>query len=232
VEILHKLVFADDGNVEARELQADAYEQLGYQAEGPQWRGVYLTMAKELREGVVRQGFTTVAPDVIAGMPLDLLFDYAGVRVIGERAARVDLRIDFCFSDLDETWTMWVRNGVLHARSGASDKAQLTVTGPKSAVVGAVLQPGAISAAVEAGVLTLDGDHSVLDVYAGLLDEFDKEFPIGTPERTPDGVTPHTAAPRSATSSPLAAPLRRVVSLGSSAVNLAKDTAGRLTPGL
>jgi alkyl sulfatase BDS1-like metallo-beta-lactamase superfamily hydrolase len=37
-EILHKLVFADPDNTEARQLQADAYEQMGYQAEGPQWR--------------------------------------------------------------------------------------------------------------------------------------------------------------------------------------------------
>ncbi|HEY5856470.1 MAG TPA: alkyl sulfatase dimerization domain-containing protein [Aldersonia sp.] len=230
VEILHKLVFAEPGNTTARELQADAYEQLGYQAEGPQWRGVYLTMAKELREGVVRQGFSTVAPDVIAAMPLDLLFDYAGVRVIGERAARVDLRIDFHFTDLDETWTMWVRNGVLHARSGASDKAQLTVTGPKAAVVGAVLQPGAIGGAVGAGVLTLDGDASVLDIYAGLLDEFDKEFPIGTPERTPGVVATRVASTRSPF--PLVSPLRRVASLGTSALGVARDTAGRLTPGL
>ena len=34
-EILHKLVFADPDNQTARELQADAYEQMGYQAEGP-----------------------------------------------------------------------------------------------------------------------------------------------------------------------------------------------------
>ena len=90
----------------------------------------------------------------------------------------------------------------------------------------------AICSPVSRDVLMLDGDHSVLDVYAGLLDEFDKELPIGTPERTPDGVTPHPAAPPSAVSSPLVAQLRRVVSLGSRAVNLAKDTAGRLTPGL
>jgi alkyl sulfatase BDS1-like metallo-beta-lactamase superfamily hydrolase len=35
-EILHKLVFAQPNNQAARDLQADAYEQMGYQAEGPQ----------------------------------------------------------------------------------------------------------------------------------------------------------------------------------------------------
>ena len=46
MEILHKLVFAEPDNQAARELQADAYEQMGYQVEGPQWRGIFLTAAK------------------------------------------------------------------------------------------------------------------------------------------------------------------------------------------
>ena len=61
----------------ARELQADAYEQLGYQAEGPQWRGIYLTAAKELRDGVQTARFATASPDTILAMPIDILFDFA-----------------------------------------------------------------------------------------------------------------------------------------------------------
>ena len=39
VQVLHHLVFADPDDTEARNLQADAYEQLGYQQEVPQYRG-------------------------------------------------------------------------------------------------------------------------------------------------------------------------------------------------
>ncbi len=52
VQVLHHLVFADPDDTEAKNLQADAYEQLGYQAEVPQYRGIFLAAAKELREGV------------------------------------------------------------------------------------------------------------------------------------------------------------------------------------
>lgn len=51
-QILHTLVFAQPENQAARDLQADAYEQMGYQAEGPQWRGIFLTAAMELRQGI------------------------------------------------------------------------------------------------------------------------------------------------------------------------------------
>jgi alkyl sulfatase BDS1-like metallo-beta-lactamase superfamily hydrolase len=38
--------------VAAKELQADALEQLGYQSESGPWRNFYLTAAQELRNGV------------------------------------------------------------------------------------------------------------------------------------------------------------------------------------
>ena len=41
-ELAGKAVFADPTNDAARAVQADAFEQLGYQAEGPQWRNIYL----------------------------------------------------------------------------------------------------------------------------------------------------------------------------------------------
>jgi alkyl sulfatase BDS1-like metallo-beta-lactamase superfamily hydrolase len=181
-EILHKLVFAQPANQAARELQADAYEQMGYQAEGPQWRGIFLTAAKELRDGVQPATFTTASPDTILAMPIDILFDFAAVHVIGEKAAKVDLHIDFAFTDQDQAWSVRVRHGVLNARPGAATSdPQLTVSGPKAALVGVVLNPAAAAKLAQAGQITLDGDASALETLAGLMDEFDPNFPIVTP---------------------------------------------------
>jgi alkyl sulfatase BDS1-like metallo-beta-lactamase superfamily hydrolase len=180
-EILHKLVFAQPENDAARELQADAYEQMGYQAEGPQWRGIFLTAAKELREGVQPAVFATASPDTILAMPIDILFDFAAVHIIGEAAADVDIRIDFNFTDLAEAWTMWVGRGVLNARKGASDGAQLTLSGPKGALVGVVLQPAQADQILSSGSVTSGGDVKVLSTYAGLMDQFDANFNIVTP---------------------------------------------------
>lgn len=180
-QILHHLVFAQPDHQAARDLQADAYEQMGYQIEGPQWRGIFLTAAKELREGVAPAVFATASPDTILAMPVDILFDFAAVHIIGDRAVRADLRIDFAFTDLGETWTAWIRRGVLNARRGASPDTQLTVSGPKAALVGVLLQPGTTSQLAQAGKIQLDGDRSVLETYAGLLDTFDPDFNIVTP---------------------------------------------------
>jgi alkyl sulfatase BDS1-like metallo-beta-lactamase superfamily hydrolase len=182
-QLLHMLVFAEPENHAARELQADAYEQLGYQAEGPQWRGVFLTAARELREGARPTPFATASPDTIMAMPIDILFDFAAVHIDGKRAADADLRMNFEFTDQQpsQTWTMWVRNGVLNARRGRATDAKLAVSGPKAALVAALLQPAQAPGLAEAGKLKLDGDAALLAQYAALLVEFDPVFPIVTP---------------------------------------------------
>ncbi|MCD8164737.1 MAG: MBL fold metallo-hydrolase [Bacteroides sp.] len=56
VQALKWVVFANPDHKEARELQADAFEQLGYQSRSSIWRNMYLTAARELRLGNVTQG--------------------------------------------------------------------------------------------------------------------------------------------------------------------------------
>ena len=53
--LLNNLVFAEPENQTARQLLADVYTQLGYQAESGPWRNFYLTGAKELRGEINRQ---------------------------------------------------------------------------------------------------------------------------------------------------------------------------------
>ncbi|MFC8732881.1 alkyl/aryl-sulfatase [Luteimicrobium sp. NPDC057192] len=183
-QVLHHLVFADPDDAEAKNLQADAYEQLGYQAEGPQWRGIFLTAARELRDGILAADFTTVSSDTVLGMPIDILFDFAAIHVDGVKAADADVRLAFTFTDVGDggtTWTAWLGNGVLNAREGLWGEPAATVTGPKAAVFGAVLQPAVASKLAAAGKVSVDGDASALDAYGALLVDFEQDFPIVTP---------------------------------------------------
>ena len=82
------MVFAEPDNAAARELQADALEQLGYQAESGPWRNFYLTGAQELRNGVARgPAARTTTPDIVRVMTPDMFFDYMAIRLNGPKAA-------------------------------------------------------------------------------------------------------------------------------------------------
>ena len=183
-QLVNHLVFADPDNAEARELEADALEQLGYQAESGPWRNVYLTGAKELREGIVRAHVPDAAnPDVIGAMDVSMLLDYLAIRLDGERAAAADVRITLVLSDLGERYAIEVANGVLnHVQGRDAAGEQLRIEASHAALL-AVLGGGAaaLQQAVQAGQVALAGDPGKLAELVGLLDEFEFWFPIVTP---------------------------------------------------
>ncbi len=112
-------------------MLADAYEQLGYQAESGPWRSEYLMGAFELRNGVSNIPFVgTASPDIIKAMPLELLFDYLGVRLNGPKAAGKKIVLGFNFTDLYKRYTLSVENGVLtqSTKPKASSDAQITLS--------------------------------------------------------------------------------------------------------
>ncbi|MFI7391516.1 alkyl sulfatase C-terminal domain-containing protein [Streptomyces tendae] len=65
--------------------------------------------------------------------------------------------------------------------SGVFPDTRLTVAGPKDALVATLLKPASAPPLVQAGKITLDGDETVLHTLAGLLDDFDPDFPVVTP---------------------------------------------------
>ncbi|MFD0561755.1 alkyl sulfatase dimerization domain-containing protein [Kitasatospora saccharophila] len=183
VQVLHHLVFADPKDAEAKDLQADAYEQLGYQQEVPQYRAIFLTAAMELRGGVQsKSGVHTDNLDTILAMPVELLFDFAAVHLDGEKAADVDLSINLTFTDPGSgPWTMWVRSGVLNARPGHADQARLHVTGPKPVLAALLLDPAKAADIIAKHSLAIDGDVSIFATLAKVSDTFDPYFNIATP---------------------------------------------------
>ena len=84
--VASQLVFADPSNNEARELGAEALEQLGYQSEAATWRNAYLLGAHELRNGVAPQPPAASRADFLKGVTIDLAFDFLGVRLNAPKA--------------------------------------------------------------------------------------------------------------------------------------------------
>ena len=100
-DLLNQLVFADPKNAEGRALLADSYEQQGYQAESAIWRNMFLSAARDLREGL-KASISTQSIDMISAIPTGLLLDSVATRldpaVIGDKS----LAINFVFSDRQE----------------------------------------------------------------------------------------------------------------------------------
>jgi alkyl sulfatase BDS1-like metallo-beta-lactamase superfamily hydrolase len=182
-EVVNRVVFAEPGNVAARELQADALEQLGYGAENATWRNFFLMGAKELREGIAGTPTATAPPDVLAQLTVGQLLDAMAIRLDGPRAAEHHLRVEWAITAPDEEHAITVRRGVLRHRPGnhgADADARLVVE--REALNQLLLKTADIGELAESSRLRVEGNGVKLGELLGLLDEPDPSFAIVTPD--------------------------------------------------
>ena len=182
-EVVNHVVFADPDNQAAKDLQADALEQLGYQAESGPWRNFYLTGAKELRDGVAQLPTpNTASPDTVRAMTLDMFFDYLGVRLNAEKAAGATMKLNLDFGDPDGTYLLQLENGVLNHTAGMrADDADATITLSRDTLNNVMLQQETLDDAVSAGDVKIEGDGAKLTELVSYLDTFEFWFNIVTP---------------------------------------------------
>jgi alkyl sulfatase BDS1-like metallo-beta-lactamase superfamily hydrolase len=182
-QVVNHVVFADPDNQPAKDLQAEALEQMGYQAESGPWRNFYLSGAKELRDGVVEAGTpSTASPDTIRAMTPELFFDYLGVRLNAERAGEATARLNFDFTDTGDKIFVELENGVLNHTAGMqAEDADVTLTLTREALNGIILQETTLDDAVSSGDVQVTGDEAKLGEVVSYLDTFPFWFNIVTP---------------------------------------------------
>jgi alkyl sulfatase BDS1-like metallo-beta-lactamase superfamily hydrolase len=181
-EVVKHVVFADPDHHEARLLLADAFTQLGYQAESGPWRNFYLTGAKELRDGVmILPTPTSLTRDMIEAMDTGLILDYLSIRIRHHEAAGLAATIQLVLLDTGESYVLELSNGVLHHRPGKSTMpSDATVTMPRSQL-DAVLVSGEPGTILTAQDVRVEGNATALRRMFDALDDFPFWFNIVTP---------------------------------------------------
>ena len=186
-ELLNHLVFADPSNEDARSLQADTLEQLGYQSESTTFRNAYLMGAQELRHGPPQLGNTTVrGRGILAAMTIEQIFDTLAVRLKSEAVAGVKLYVNWTFPDLagtpDETWVLAVSNRTMYSVRGRHQPgADASVRLDRSLFIRIIAQETSFVDEIGAGNISLDGDAAALLTVFGNLDVFMAGFAIVEP---------------------------------------------------
>jgi alkyl sulfatase BDS1-like metallo-beta-lactamase superfamily hydrolase len=176
--VMNKVVFADPSNKAARELEADALEQLGYQTENSTWRNEYLMGAFELRNGVPKgKGINTATPDALAAMSPDMLLDYMGIRLNGPKADGKHTVINWNLGD-GRKYGVELRNSVLIYTEGVTlANPDATLTMSKNDFTRLLM--GGAQAPLDADKIS--GNSQKVSELLALLDTFDPMFNIVTP---------------------------------------------------
>ncbi|WP_432700648.1 alkyl/aryl-sulfatase [Kluyvera cryocrescens] len=182
-QVTSKIVFADPKNQDARNLEADALEQLGYQAEAGTWRNFYLTGAQELRNGVQKLPTpNTASPDTVRAMTPEMFFDYLAVHINGEKAGAAKAVINIDFGNDGGQYKLELENGVLnHTANAVAKDADATVTLDRATLNKIILKQETLKQAEDKGEVKVSGNSAKLDEMLGYMDNFEFWFNIVTP---------------------------------------------------
>jgi alkyl sulfatase BDS1-like metallo-beta-lactamase superfamily hydrolase len=179
-QILQHLVYAQPDNQNAKYLQADAFEQLGYQAEAATWRNIYFVGAQELRHGTPEENPALgESPDMIANMPIEMAFDFLGIQLDSDKAAGKSLSINVLVEGTGAEHSLVLKNRVLNAFNQLAASADVTVTGTSSALV-AALMGGKPDEMISRGEIKAEGRMEALGELVAMTTPPEFWFPIVT----------------------------------------------------
>jgi alkyl sulfatase BDS1-like metallo-beta-lactamase superfamily hydrolase len=182
-EVVNHLVFADPANVEARELQADAFEQLGYQSESATFRNAYLCGANELRYGHPPR-HDAMKRGLLAAMTIEQLLDAVAVRLRAEEVGGLSATVHLRFggeAPFGGDWTVGLSNRSLSCVTGLHGDADAVARLRRDVLLDLSTNSTDVTSALDAGRIEVDGDAAVLEAVFGHLDTFQSMFPIVEP---------------------------------------------------
>lgn len=190
IEILNKLVYAEPGNQVAKDLLADAFEQVGYQKESPSVRNSFLSAAFELRHGFP-SGATPqpVNPDTVKAMSTELLLDFLGIRLDSRKAEGMAFVVNLETPDNGEKFIIELSNSTLTNSKGfLSPTADLSIVINRSELELIMSGLSTFQILAGKGKVRLEGDASIIQKLQDVLVQFSSDFEIlpGTlPARAP-----------------------------------------------
>ena len=181
-EVMNKVVFAEPNNTAAKNLQADILEQLGYQSENGTWRNEYLMGAYELRNGTPKITATTASPDTLNAMTPDMILDYFGIHIIGDKANCKKMVINWEEPNLKEKYVITLENSALvYRKVNSFGNADLSMTIPKESLLGIAGNATTLDKEIQDGRAKVTGDTSKFNELLETFDSFTPDFNIVTP---------------------------------------------------
>ncbi len=182
-QLLDYVVWAEPENKKAKNLAADALEQLGYQTENATWRNAYLSAAKELREGIKKTGAPSTASfDAVRATPIEDFFGYLGILLSGKKAYEKDIIVNWDFTDLKKKYIMNLSNAVLNYEEGEAPNPDASLILSRDTFDKLITKQAELKSLLEAGKIKLEGDNKKLQELFSLFETPDPLFPIATHE--------------------------------------------------
>jgi alkyl sulfatase BDS1-like metallo-beta-lactamase superfamily hydrolase len=180
IELLNKLVYAQPTNQVAKNLLADAFEQMGYQKESSSLRNSFLAAALELRSGIPSGLMPrSASPDTVRAMSTELWLDYLGILLDSHKADGLAFTINLVTPDNGEQHVLELSHSTLtNIRGYQAKHADLTITINRADLEPIMMRKATFATQAAAGRASLQGNPQVLQQLMACLVDFDQYFEI------------------------------------------------------
>jgi alkyl sulfatase BDS1-like metallo-beta-lactamase superfamily hydrolase len=177
-EVMKHAVYAEPDNKAARELAAQALEQMGFQAESATWRNAYLLGAHEYRNGPPPAG-AVMGNSLINALTNAMLFDALAIRLNAPKAGNQSFKMAWLFTDRQEHWLVELSNGALSSiQKDERPAADVSLALTRKTLEAMLQQQLPPMQAVTEGKLKIEGNALLLAIFFGLLDRFTGNFAV------------------------------------------------------
>ena len=182
-EVLNHVVFAEPDNKSARNMLAQAYRQMAYQAESGPWRDIYLSGAKELSEGKTDENLSVfLARDFVLQVPMIEFMKALSVTLDARKAEGERLKINILFEELDQNFVLSIRNSVMYYSELPTDpSADASIIISRNLFYQIMMKQVGITDLLTSEELEVEGSVLKLITFFSLLGESNDNFNIVTP---------------------------------------------------
>ncbi len=182
-ELLNNLIFSQPTNRQALLLQADIFEQMGYQAESAGWRNTYLAGAYELRNGVSKNAASTQAgPDMIQAMSSEMLFNLLGVKLDVSKAKDKSFKINIIIPDRQERFALELKNSHLNnIQAQQFEEPNVTVTVNRKELDQVLMKSVTFKQLISNNQISFSGNANTFFELMQMMEDFPFWFNIATP---------------------------------------------------
>ncbi|MBT6421529.1 MAG: MBL fold metallo-hydrolase [Porticoccaceae bacterium] len=182
-EVLNHVVFAEPDNLPAREMLAEAYRQMGYQAESGPWRDIYLSGAAELISGQVKQRFLKAnSKAFLQEVPLEQFMKALSVNLDAEKAEGESLILNVFFTERQQNFVLTIRNSVMYYQEAPFNEiADVSIKLSQDMFIGILVGEVSAIEMVGSDQLSIEGSMLKLLKFFSLLGESSDDFNIVLP---------------------------------------------------
>ena len=180
-EILTNVIRVDTGDMEARRLKARAYREWAFTLTNVNWRNWSMTAAAELEgDADLTGGFNFTSRDVVQAFTTDKLLEMLTTRIDPERSADVRMTMGVHLPDVDESYGLEIRRGVVQFHGQRPELADFTLVVDREFLNGLLVGEVPIVGEMDAAV---DDEAPSAEAALGLaFENGDVRIEGGTPE--------------------------------------------------